>query len=148
MKNVLITGCSRATGFGQLTARYFAENGFKVYAGLRGRERAGALVTWAHSEGLALETLELDVTDPAQNRAAVAAIVEQDGGLDVLINNVGVSSFGALESLHEDAYSQHDGDELLQCARPDPGGSAGDACPRWRAGYLPDLHGGGHGGSR
>ncbi len=102
MKNVLITGCSRPTGFGQLTAKQFAENGFKVYAGLRQRERADALVQWARDNGFELETLELDVTDSAQNRSAVATILESDGRLDVLVNNVGVSSFGALETLRDD----------------------------------------------
>ena len=68
MKTVLVTGCSRPTGFGQLTARYFAEQGFKVYAGLRQRERADSLQEWAAGCGLELQTIELDVNDPEQNR--------------------------------------------------------------------------------
>lgn len=106
MKTVLITGCSRPAGFGQLTARHFAQKGFKVFAGLRRRERADSLLHWASEHGFALQTIELDVNKPSQNRAAIQQIRETEGRLDVLVNNAGMSSFGALESL-KDEHIRH-----------------------------------------
>lgn len=101
MSTVLITGCSRPTGFGQLTAKVFASAGHTVFATMRGAERGKNLVDWARDQDLDLTVLEHDVNDPASNSAVVSDIVDRKGRLDVLVNNVGMSSFGALETLHE-----------------------------------------------
>jgi NAD(P)-dependent dehydrogenase (short-subunit alcohol dehydrogenase family) len=101
MSIVLITGCSRPTGFGQLTAKVFAEAGHTVFATMRGADRGAALSEWAEAAGHSLSVLEHDVCDPLSNRSVVNSIVEQAGGLDILVNNAGVGSFGALETLHE-----------------------------------------------
>ncbi len=101
MSTVLITGCSRPTGFGQLTAKAFAKAGHQVFATLRRSERGAALKDWADHAGLSLEVLEHDVCDPASNKTVVATVLEAAGRLDVLVNNVGVGSFGALETLHD-----------------------------------------------
>lgn len=101
MATVLITGCSRPTGFGQLTAKAFASAGNSVFATMRGAERGKGLADWARDQGFKLTVLEHDVNDAASNRAVVSDIVDRTGHLDVLVNNVGMSSFGALETLHE-----------------------------------------------
>ncbi len=101
MSTVLITGCSRPTGFGQRTAKAFASAGHTVFATMRGVDRGRALVDWARDQKVRLEVLEHDVNDPVSNRDVVAEIVAKSGELDVLVNNVGMSSFGALETLHD-----------------------------------------------
>ncbi len=101
MSTVLITGCSRPTGFGQLTAKAFAAAGHTVFATMRGARRGQSLSDWAEADGFNLTVLEHDVNDPASNRAVVAEIIKRAGRLDVLVNNVGMSSFGALETLHD-----------------------------------------------
>ncbi len=101
MSTVLITGCSRPTGFGQLTAKAFASAGHSVFATMRGVDRGQDLTDWAGDQGLDLTVLEQDVNDAASNRAVVSDIVDRKGSLDVLVNNVGMSSFGALETLRE-----------------------------------------------
>ena len=55
MPTALVTGCSRATGFGQLTAKALAQSGFHVFASLRGKDRASDLQTWAEENGYIAE---------------------------------------------------------------------------------------------
>jgi len=102
MPTAIITGCSRPTGFGQLTAKTLAKAGFDVFATMRGAERGAELEAWAQSEEVRLNVLEHDVKNPSQNRSVVAEAEQATGRVDVLVNNVGMSSFGALETLHDD----------------------------------------------
>lgn len=106
MQTILITGCSRETGFGQLTAKTFARAGYQVFATMRNASRGKDLVAWADQNDLMLTVIEHDVCQPASNRKAVEQVIEQTARLDVLVNNVGMSSFGALETLHDDHIRQ------------------------------------------
>jgi len=106
MPTALVTGCSRETGFGQITAKALAKAGFDVFATMRNAARGAALEAWARDHNVRLEVIEHDVLDPAQNRDAVAHAISRTGTLDVLVNNVGMSSFGALETLHDDHIRQ------------------------------------------
>jgi 3alpha(or 20beta)-hydroxysteroid dehydrogenase len=49
--------------------------------------------------GLAVRYIHLDVTDEAAWREVVAAVEEQDGGLDVLVNNAGIIRVTPLSQL-------------------------------------------------
>ena len=90
---VLVTGCS--SGIGRATAERLAHAGWTVYASARRIETL---------EGLAgCRTLELDVTDDASMRAAVAAIEAEHGAVGVLVNNAGYSQSGAVESVTMEA---------------------------------------------
>lgn len=101
MPSVIVTGCSRATGFGQHVARKLAQAGFDVFATLRDVERGAELEAWARKKALRLTTLEHDVTRPEQNQRVVDQVLEATGRIDALVNNVGMSSFGALETLND-----------------------------------------------
>lgn len=85
-KVVLITGVS--SGFGRAIAEELLRAGMVVYGTVR-REVAGL------PEGLQL--VELDVTKPETIEPAVAKIIEQEGRVDVLINNAGLGIAGAVE---------------------------------------------------
>ncbi len=90
---VLVTGCS--SGIGRATAERLARAGWTVYASARRVESV---------EGLAgCRALELDVTDDASMRAAVAAIEAEHGAVGVLVNNAGYSQSGAVESVTMEA---------------------------------------------
>jgi NAD(P)-dependent dehydrogenase (short-subunit alcohol dehydrogenase family) len=104
MSVVMITGCSRPTGFGQLTALAFAKAGHEVYATMRKPERGAALEKQAAAEGLAIHVIEQDVTDPASNRRAVEVVLERSERVDVLVNNAAVSAFGALETVSDEKF--------------------------------------------
>jgi len=102
---VLITGCS--SGFGDLIARTLATDGHHVYATMRGiRSRnataADNLRQWAREQSLALDVLELDVTDDESVQTAVARALASGDGIDVVVNNAGASAIGPLEAFSID----------------------------------------------
>ena len=84
-KNVLITGTS--TGLGFETAILFANNGYKVYATMRNLKKADALNKKIKIDNLDIEILPLDVTNVKSIHSAVSKITNQDGKIDILINN-------------------------------------------------------------
>lgn len=97
MAVVLITGCS--SGFGLEAALAFARRGDDVVATMRNLAKADALRERAESEGLDIDIAELDVNDEQSVHAAVAGAVERHGSVDVLVNNAGVGSRGAIETM-------------------------------------------------
>ena len=92
MKNskiALVTGAS--SSIGAATARRLAHAGYTVYGTSRRSAQAG-------EHGYAM--LSLDVTSDASAAAAVAAVMQAEGRIDLLVNNagVGVAPAGAEES--------------------------------------------------
>ena len=92
MKTWLITGCS--SGFGRDIAKAARARGDNVVATARRPEGLADL-----DAGF---TLPLDVTRPEQIDAAVAATLERFGRIDVLVNNAGMGSVGAVETIEPD----------------------------------------------
>ena len=86
MKRILITGCS--SGYGLETARHFHAGGWTVIATMR-NPAAAPLEPSAR-----LRLLPLDVTDDDSIAAAIAAA----GPIDVLVNNAGVITRGAVDA--------------------------------------------------
>lgn len=92
MKTILITGTS--SGIGLATAQRFQAAGWNVAATMRNQARPTPL------QGLPnVALLRLDVTDRASIQAAVAATLQQFGGLEVLLNNAGYGLAGPLEAV-------------------------------------------------
>lgn len=97
-KSILVTGSS--SGFGRLGVEYYARQGAKVFATMRNVPRAEAeeLRDLASSDGLDLSVIEIDVLSDEQVEAGVAAaLAANDGKLDVLVNNAGISVGGPIE---------------------------------------------------
>ena len=99
---VFITGASQ--GFGAATARELAERGHQVVATMRNPDRDAPAVVQCYDDRI--HPLRLDVTDNATIHAAVAAALKKHGRIDALINNAGVSLFGAVEEI-TDAELHH-----------------------------------------
>jgi len=84
----LVTGASR--GIGRAIALALAERGFKVI---------GTATSDSGAEGIGkihagCRGIRLDVNDAAAADAAVDALVKQDGGIHVLVNNAGITRDG------------------------------------------------------
>ena len=81
-------------GNGRATALLFARAGARVIALDRDRASAAETVAMIEDEGGAAEAMVADVTQESALIAAVRAIVERHGRIDVLQNNVGVAYTG------------------------------------------------------
>ena len=86
----LVTGAT--SGFGRTIVDAALAHGDAVVATSR---RTDGLQDIAGHERLLVA--QLDVTDPAQRQAAVAAALERFGRIDVLVNNAGRTQVGAIE---------------------------------------------------
>ena len=100
-KTVLITGAAR--GIGADLAKRLAARGAKIVAVGLEREQLEATARLCSADALAVEA---DVTDFAAMQDAVAGAVERFGGLDVLVANAGVASFGTLRTIDPEAFDR------------------------------------------
>ncbi len=90
-RTALVTGAS--SGIGQDTARRLQALGYTVYGAARRTDRLRALA----ADGI--RPLPMDVTDDASMSAGVNRILEETGRIDVLVNNAGYGSYGAIEDV-------------------------------------------------
>jgi NAD(P)-dependent dehydrogenase (short-subunit alcohol dehydrogenase family) len=90
MTTTLITGANK--GLGHEAARRLLAAGHDVWAAARDADRGRAA-----AEELGARFVQLDVTDDASVAAAVERVAAESGGLDVLVNNAGIS--GGLKPL-------------------------------------------------
>ena len=87
----IVTGAS--SGIGEITVLRLIDAGYKVYAGARRVERMQSLA----SGGAVVKAL--DVTIAASIAEFVSAVVDAEGRIDVLVNNAGYGSYGAVEDI-------------------------------------------------
>jgi NAD(P)-dependent dehydrogenase (short-subunit alcohol dehydrogenase family) len=92
MKKVaVVTGAS--AGIGEATVKRFIEHGFTTYAAARRLDRM------ANLEKLGAILLPLDLTDDGSIVQAAERIRTEQGRIDVLLNNAGYGSYGAVEDV-------------------------------------------------
>lgn len=101
MSTILVTGA--ATGFGNLTAKTLAHADHTVYASMRNIETRNAprveeIRAYAAEHDVDLRTVELDVQAQASCDAAIAAILSEQGELDVVVHNAGHLVVGPTEA--------------------------------------------------
>jgi NAD(P)-dependent dehydrogenase (short-subunit alcohol dehydrogenase family) len=97
MKNIIITGSSN--GFGLKAAKDFADKGNKVFATMRnpnGKNANAKADLENHSTNI--KVVDMDVTDEASVKEAMATILAEAGSVDVLINNAGIMYLGITEA--------------------------------------------------
>ncbi|MCX4767566.1 SDR family NAD(P)-dependent oxidoreductase [Streptomyces sp. NBC_01275] len=100
-KIALVTGAS--SGIGESTARRLHDAAFVVYGAARRVDRMAALAA------AGVRTVALDVTDESSAEKAVADVLAAHGRIDVLVNNAGYGSYGALEDVGRCATRQAPG---------------------------------------
>jgi NAD(P)-dependent dehydrogenase (short-subunit alcohol dehydrogenase family) len=92
MAIALVTGTS--TGIGLAIAVTLARGGHKVIATMRNVNAAAELRKISSAEGLPVTVATLDVDDDNSVRDAIKKVLDENGGIDVLVNNAGVSGRG------------------------------------------------------
>jgi NAD(P)-dependent dehydrogenase (short-subunit alcohol dehydrogenase family) len=90
-KTALVTGAS--SGIGEATARKLLDLGYIVYGAARRTDRLQRLTD------AGVRPLTMDVTDDQSLRTGVKSIIDATGRIDVLVNNAGYGSYGALEDV-------------------------------------------------
>ncbi|NDL68571.1 oxidoreductase [Anaerotalea alkaliphila] len=90
-KVALVTGASSGIGFE--SAIWLKKAGFTVYGAARRLEKMESL----KEQGVI--PLPLDVTEDASMVRCIETIVENEGKIDVLVNNAGYGAYGALEDV-------------------------------------------------
>ena len=93
-KIILITGAS--SGMGKSAAKELAKQGNLVYGAARRLEEMKDL------QAMGIKTLPLDLTKDESIVECVNTIIANEGGIDVLINNAGYGSYGAVEDVSID----------------------------------------------
>jgi short-subunit dehydrogenase len=91
LKVALVTGASSGIGFATAMALY--REGFIVYAAARRLDKMKRL------KDIGMEIISLDVTDDMSMQNCVNEILTKEGRIDVLVNNAGYGSFGAVEDV-------------------------------------------------
>jgi len=90
-KVALVTGASSGIGFD--ASGGLKKKGFVVYAASRRLEKMRDL------EKMGINILYLDLTDDESMVNCVETIMENEGQIDVLVNNAGYGSYGAIEDV-------------------------------------------------
>lgn len=103
----LVTGAgSQGTGIGtgKAMAYLFAMEGALVALVDRERARAEQTLAMIAEDGGTARVLHGDITDAATCAGFIGETAEHFGGLDVLVNNVGIASSGRLEDQSEEDW--------------------------------------------
>lgn len=103
-KTVLVTGASR--GIGCACARMFAEHGARVAVHYH-TNQAAAEETLAAMPGSGHLLVQADIANPAEVQTMVNTIIEQMGGLHVLVNNAGVYEKRPFADLSYEDWQAH-----------------------------------------
>jgi 3-oxoacyl-[acyl-carrier protein] reductase len=104
-KHVLVTGASR--GLGRAIAQRFAGEGAHVHVGYRTRDRDAEETRDAVTASGGQSTLvRFDVTDAAAVAEAIQRVRSAAGGIDVLVNNAGITRDHATALLSDDDWNQ------------------------------------------
>jgi NAD(P)-dependent dehydrogenase (short-subunit alcohol dehydrogenase family) len=90
-KVAIVTGAS--SGIGAATAQRLRELGYTVYAMARRLDRMAPLAQ------AGIHTASVDVTDDAALVSFVDSVMAESGRVDVLVNNAGYGSYGAVEDV-------------------------------------------------
>jgi NAD(P)-dependent dehydrogenase (short-subunit alcohol dehydrogenase family) len=110
-KVAMVTGAgsgadAAGVGIGEAIARLFAREGARVLAVDLDEARAARTVATITAEGGQATVHVADVSDSGQCKAAVDTATRSYGGLDVLVNNVGISVLGSVTDLDLDGYQK------------------------------------------
>lgn len=117
-KIAFVTGAG--SGIGEQIARLFARQGARVVLADVRLDAAERVAGEIREAGGSARVQQLDVADEAQVRAAIERVAVEEGRLDIMVNNAGISHVGnILETSLEDWESvmRVNGRGVFLCAR-------------------------------
>jgi short-subunit dehydrogenase len=103
-RRILLTGAS--SGIGQAVAHQLAHQGARVVLAARSLDKLQGITASLASQSLDVACVATDVTSASDRRRAFDFAAHHLGGLDVLINNAGVGSFGHFADCTESILRQ------------------------------------------
>ncbi len=103
-KNIMITGAS--SGIGRATAILLAKQGHRLFLLARREDRLQPLVGDIRESGGRAEYYTADVRDPGRLKDITAAIADDHGSIDVLVNNAGIMDASFTYDLNIDAANE------------------------------------------
>jgi short-subunit dehydrogenase len=98
-QRIILTGCSG--GIGRRVAEALAAEHARLVLASRSTDRIQALADELVAKGTNVIAVPADITRAEDRERVLNRAVEHFGGIDVLINNAGVASFGHFESSSE-----------------------------------------------
>ena len=98
----LVTG--GGSGLGLAMARALASHGARVYINGRNAGALGEACARASDQGTTLLAAPFDVSDEAAAAAALSRIAEEEGRLDILVNNVGKRHRADIDAIGTDVF--------------------------------------------
>ena len=106
MKRALITGGSR--GIGAAVAIELAKRGYS-HIGITYRSRlhdAEEVAERCRAYGAAVEVIKADLNETSHAEGVISRVVEVWGGLDVLVNNAGITSDALALRMREERWRE------------------------------------------
>lgn len=115
-KTAIVTGSSM--GIGKAIARHLAQAGANVVLNGRNETRLERTLSDFAGEGLAVSACSGDVSNTRDCRKLIAHAVKKYGGIDILVNNVGIGYKGCFEETSPDVFRQMLGTNVLSSIYP------------------------------
>ena len=97
MKTVLITGTSK--GIELETVLAFGRAGYKVFATMRNPENAATFKQQIKAESLPISIHKMDVDSDESVKQSMETIIQENGIIDVLVNNAGIEHNSSIEEM-------------------------------------------------
>lgn len=101
MKTVLITGGAR--GIGRTISEKFAKNGYNVIVNYSKSEEAAYMLEKEYSN---IKTYKADISNKKEVNSMIEFANSEFKGIDILINNAGISSSGLLQDFSEEEINK------------------------------------------
>lgn len=103
-KTVAITG--GAQGIGRATALYFAKEGYQVSIADIHKEAGFEVIRMIREQGGTAMFVAIDIANEQDVRKWMRLTIEDMGGVDILINNAGISNNGSMLDLSMDDFDR------------------------------------------
>ncbi len=96
-KTIIITGAS--SGIGEALATHFAQNGSNIVIAARSADKLAIFAEYLRKYGVKVLCVPTDVTKAEDCKQLIDKTIATFGGIDVLINNAGISMRALFEDL-------------------------------------------------